>query len=81
MLFRSIVLAANTLIQRGWATEEEIKSWDKEAKEVAAASVEFALNSPEPDVKDVGEYVYKDPLTWRPDRATTPHDPNTREKH
>ena len=79
--YDAIVLAANTLIQRGWATEEEIKAWDKDSKEVSAASVEFALNSPEPDVKDVGEYVYKEPLSWRPDRATTPHDPNTREKH
>jgi pyruvate dehydrogenase E1 component alpha subunit len=77
----AIVMARNTLLQRGWATEAEIQAWDKEAKDVSAASVEFALNSPEPDVKDVGAYVYKDPLSWRPDRATTPHDPATRQKH
>jgi pyruvate dehydrogenase E1 component alpha subunit len=76
-----ILLAKNTLLGRGWATEAELKAWDKAAKEEAADSVEFALNSPEPDLKDVGAYVYKNPMGWRADRAMAPHDPNTRKKH
>ncbi|MGM0575917.1 MAG: pyruvate dehydrogenase (acetyl-transferring) E1 component subunit alpha [Myxococcota bacterium] len=68
-----IALAANTLVERGWADEDEIKAWDDEAKATAADAAEFAADSPEPDVKDVGEYVYAEPLQWRPDEATTPH--------
>jgi pyruvate dehydrogenase E1 component alpha subunit len=69
-----IVLAVNTLLDRGWATEEEIKAWDQEAKGNAADASEFAEASPEPDLKDLGAYVYANPQQWRPDEATTPHE-------
>ena len=68
-----IVMGVTTLLAEGWATEEEVKSWDKEAKAVAADAAEFAAASPEPDLKDVAEYVYKEPMQWRADEATTPH--------
>jgi pyruvate dehydrogenase E1 component alpha subunit len=69
-----LVLAANTLLARGWATEAEIEAWDEEAKRAAVDAAEYALASPLPDLKDLDAYVYADPLGWRPDEATTPHE-------
>ncbi len=74
-----LLLAENTLVHKGWATAEEIDAWDKTAKEQAADASDFAIASPEPDLKDLGEYVYAEPLQWTPDRYTFPHDPATRE--
>jgi len=74
-----LLLAENTLVDRGWATEDEITAWDKEAKAAAADASDFAIESPEPDLKDIGEYVYANPQQWAPDRYTFPHDPKTRE--
>ena len=75
----AITMASNTLVFRGWATEEEIKAWDKEAKAAAVDAAEFADASPEPDLKDVGNYVYVDPMGWTPDTGTFPHDVASRE--
>jgi len=68
-----IVLARNTLLDRGWATEEEVGAWDDAAKAAAADAAEFARESPQPALSDVGRYVYAEPLQWRPDEYTTPH--------
>jgi pyruvate dehydrogenase E1 component alpha subunit len=76
-----VALGVATLLARGWADQEEVTGWDQAAKEAAADAAEFAKDSPQPDVKDVGAYVYKAPLSWRPDDATTPHDPATRTGH
>ena len=72
MAVRPIQMAVATLIDRQWATPEEIKAWDTEAKEVATDAGEFAAASPEPDPADVGLYVYSDPQTWQPDEAMHP---------
>ncbi len=68
-----IQLATNTLTERDWATQDEIDAWDEDAKAKAADSSEFAQESPEPSLDDVGNYVYADPMQWRPDEATFPH--------
>ena len=68
-----IVLASQTLLARGWATEDELKSWDDAAKAAAVDGAEFAQQSPEPDLSTVGDYVYKTPLSWTADEGTTPH--------
>ena len=68
-----ILRAQKTLEDRGWATAAEFKAWDREAKDVAADSSEFARESPEPRLEDLAEYVYKDPMGWTPTNHTTPH--------
>lgn len=68
-----LLRARNTLLDRGWATEDEIDAWDDAAKDAAKDASEFAQDAPQPDLKDIGRYVYSTPLTWRPDEATTPH--------
>ncbi|MEZ4269220.1 MAG: pyruvate dehydrogenase (acetyl-transferring) E1 component subunit alpha [Myxococcota bacterium] len=68
-----ISLATNTLLQREWASADEIEAWDAEAKETAADASEFAIDSPQPSVSDLGRYVYAEPLGWTPDEAMTPH--------
>ena len=73
-----LLLAENSLLFNEWATQDEIDAWDKQAKAEAADASEFAINSPEPDLKDIGEYVYADPMQWAPDRYTFPHDPESR---
>ena len=65
--------AVATAIAKGWTTEDEVAAWDAAAKEEAIDSADFARDSPEPDLKDVGKYVYKDPLGWAHDDAMTPH--------
>ncbi|MFT7580981.1 MAG: pyruvate dehydrogenase E1 component alpha subunit [Myxococcota bacterium] len=68
-----IQLVRRTLLDRKWATEDELKAWDAAAKAAAADAAEFALDSPQPDLKDVGRYVYTNPQQWTPDAITTPH--------
>lgn len=68
-----VILARNTLLARGWATEDELKAWDQKAKDDAADSSEFARDSPQPRLEDIGEYVYHTPMQWTPDDAMTPH--------
>lgn len=41
------------LIEKGWATEEELKEIDKQVREIVADSAEFAQNDPEPDVSEL----------------------------
>ena len=68
-----ILLTERTLLDRGWATAAELEAWDEEAQAAAADAAEFAADSPEPRLEDVGAYVYSEPLTWHPAEATTPH--------
>lgn len=68
-----IALVTATLRARGWASDEELEAWDEAAKEAAVDASDFAADSPEPDLKDVGRYVYAEPLQWTPDAHTTPH--------
>ncbi|SPL65528.1 Pyruvate dehydrogenase E1 component alpha subunit [Ochrobactrum soli] len=41
------------LIDKGWATEEELKEIDKEVRDIVADSADFAQNDPEPDVSEL----------------------------
>ena len=40
------------LLKEKFATEDDLKAWDKEAKELAKAAEKFAEESPEPDVSE-----------------------------
>jgi len=41
------------LIEKGWATEEELKEIDKEVRDIVADSADFAQNDPEPDASEL----------------------------
>ena len=41
------------LIDKGWATEEELKEIDKEVRDIVADSADFAQNDPEPDASEL----------------------------
>jgi pyruvate dehydrogenase E1 component alpha subunit len=41
------------LIEKKWATEDELKAIDKEVREIVADSAEFAQNDPEPDASEL----------------------------
>lgn len=68
-----IQMCRASLLFKGWATEAELEAWDEEAQDVATDAAAFAKDSPQPRLADVGEYVYSNPGTWRPDEATFPH--------
>jgi pyruvate dehydrogenase E1 component alpha subunit len=48
-----IDLARAKILEAGWSDEEALKTIDKEAKAVAAASADFAKESPEPDPSEL----------------------------
>ncbi len=41
------------LMEKEWASEDELKATDKEVREIVADSAEFAQNDPEPDVSEL----------------------------
>ena len=41
------------LVDKGWASEEELKAIDKEVRDIVADSAEFAQTDPEPDVSEL----------------------------
>ncbi len=41
------------LLEKGWATEEELKQIDKEIRDIVADAADFATNDPEPDVSEL----------------------------
>lgn len=71
-----LTLCRNALLHHGWATEAELEAWDEEALDAARDSAEFAKDSPQPDLGDVGRYVYVDTLGMTPEDATFPHSRN-----
>lgn len=50
-----------TLLENGFATEEEIKAIDKRVKDIVQESVEFAENSEDPQPHELYEDVYAEP--------------------
>ena len=48
-----IDMVKNRLIEEGWATDDTLKSIDKEIKSVVADAAEFAQTSPEPDASEL----------------------------
>jgi pyruvate dehydrogenase E1 component alpha subunit len=46
-------MVKNRLIEEGWATDDTLKSIDKEIKLVVADAAEFAQTSPEPDASEL----------------------------
>ncbi|RZA14028.1 MAG: pyruvate dehydrogenase (acetyl-transferring) E1 component subunit alpha, partial [Proteobacteria bacterium] len=45
------------LVENKFATEEDLKGWDNEAKEAAKAAEAFADESPEPAVEELWDHV------------------------
>ncbi|MFC4625264.1 pyruvate dehydrogenase (acetyl-transferring) E1 component subunit alpha [Daeguia caeni] len=41
------------LIEKGWASEDELKEIDRQVREIVADAAEFAQNDPEPDVSEL----------------------------
>ncbi|MBV2144575.1 pyruvate dehydrogenase (acetyl-transferring) E1 component subunit alpha [Falsochrobactrum sp. TDYN1] len=41
------------LVEKGWATEEELKEIDKQVRDIVADAADFAQNDPEPDVSEL----------------------------
>ncbi|MDI7863255.1 pyruvate dehydrogenase (acetyl-transferring) E1 component subunit alpha [Rhizobiaceae bacterium n13] len=41
------------LIEKGWATEDDLKAIDKEVRDIVADSADFAQSDPEPDVSEL----------------------------
>jgi pyruvate dehydrogenase E1 component alpha subunit len=41
------------LLEKGWASEDELKAIDKDVRDVVADSADFAQNDPEPDVSEL----------------------------
>lgn len=56
-----IIKVKHYIVENQVATDEELDAIDARVKEVVAASVEFAENSPLPQPEDVYEDVYHDP--------------------
>ena len=48
----------NALFKAGWFTVEQLEDIEKEAYAAIESAVEFAENSPEPDIADIEEGVY-----------------------
>ncbi len=47
------------LIEKGWATEDDLKKIDAEVREVVNNAAEFAQNDPEPDVSELWTDIVK----------------------
>lgn len=41
------------LLEKGWASEEDLKAIDKDVRDIVADSADFAQNDPEPDVSEL----------------------------
>ena len=46
------------LLDKKWATEDELKAVDKEVRDIVADSADFAQTDPEPDVSELWTNVY-----------------------
>ena len=46
------------LLQGRHVSEDDLKAIDKDIKDIVNDSAEFAKESPSPDVRDVGNFVY-----------------------
>ncbi|WP_420962170.1 pyruvate dehydrogenase (acetyl-transferring) E1 component subunit alpha [Brucella sp. IR073] len=43
----------NRLIEKGWASEDELKAIDKDVRDIVADAADFATNDPEPDASEL----------------------------
>jgi pyruvate dehydrogenase E1 component, alpha subunit len=43
----------NRLLEKGWATEEQLKTIDKDVRDIVSDSADFAQNDPEPDTSEL----------------------------
>ncbi|SHK57189.1 thiamine pyrophosphate-dependent dehydrogenase E1 component subunit alpha [Thermocrinis minervae] len=53
-----IELLRQKALQMGWLTEEQINIIDRRVEQIVEEAVEFALNSPDPDVEELYRDVY-----------------------
>ncbi|SIT89448.1 pyruvate dehydrogenase (acetyl-transferring) E1 component subunit alpha [Pontibacter indicus] len=57
----SIEAVKATILQNGWATEEELDEIDEKQKQIVAESVKFAEESPYPDPSELYTDIYVEP--------------------
>ncbi|MCY1562240.1 pyruvate dehydrogenase (acetyl-transferring) E1 component, alpha subunit [compost metagenome] len=41
------------LLEKGWASEDDLKKIDKDVRDIVADSADFAQSDPEPDVSEL----------------------------
>ncbi|MFN7104176.1 MAG: thiamine pyrophosphate-dependent enzyme, partial [Pseudorhizobium sp.] len=41
------------LMDKGWATEEQLKAMDKDVRDIVSDSADFAQSDPEPDTAEL----------------------------
>ena len=56
-----IVLVKNRILEKGWATEEELNEMEEKSRAFVDECEAFAENSPYPTPEKVYEYVYSEP--------------------
>lgn len=54
------------LLERGWATQDEVYRWTEEARQEAAAAIAFAKNSPFPDASELMTDIRAEPKPVEP---------------
>jgi pyruvate dehydrogenase E1 component alpha subunit len=54
-----IDMARHRIIEKKWASEDEIKKIDAEIRDRINAATEFATNDPEPDLSELFTDVYR----------------------
>jgi pyruvate dehydrogenase E1 component alpha subunit len=47
------------LLEKGWATEDDLKKFDAEVREIVNNAAEFATNDPEPDTSELWTDIVK----------------------
>ena len=50
----------NRLLEKKWASEDEIKAIDKEVREIVNDAAEFAQSDPEPDPSELWTDIYRE---------------------
>jgi pyruvate dehydrogenase E1 component alpha subunit len=54
-----LLIVRNRILEKGWATEKELKGFDNEARSTVEKAIEFAQNSPLPAAGELYTEVYK----------------------
>jgi pyruvate dehydrogenase E1 component alpha subunit len=53
-----IEMSRKRLIEKGWATEDQLKQLEKQIRDTVTEAAEFAQSSPEPDPAELWTDIY-----------------------
>lgn len=56
-----ILIVRNRILEKKWATEQELEQLDEKAKNIVEECAEFAENSPFPEPNQIYEFIYSEP--------------------